>query len=50
MAAGTVEEVVAKVQGFVDTGWREFVLWSWDYPESESLERFAREVVPLASD
>jgi len=37
------------VQGFVDAGCREFVLWFRDYPSSESLERFAREVVPLVS-
>jgi alkanesulfonate monooxygenase SsuD/methylene tetrahydromethanopterin reductase-like flavin-dependent oxidoreductase (luciferase family) len=43
---GTVEQVTAKVQGFVDAGCREFVLWFRDYPSSESLERFAHEVVP----
>lgn len=46
---GTVEQVAAKVQGYVDAGCREFVLWFRDYPESESLERFAREVVPQVS-
>lgn len=44
---GTVEMVAEKVQGFVDAGAREFVLWFRDYPSSESLERFMREVVPL---
>jgi F420-dependent oxidoreductase-like protein len=43
---GTVEQVIEKVQAFVDAGCREFVLWFRDYPETESLERFAREVVP----
>jgi alkanesulfonate monooxygenase SsuD/methylene tetrahydromethanopterin reductase-like flavin-dependent oxidoreductase (luciferase family) len=43
---GTVEQVTEKVQAYVDAGCREFVLWFRDYPESESLERFAREVVP----
>ncbi len=43
---GTVEQVTDKVQGFVDAGCSEFVLWFRDYPESESLERFARDVVP----
>lgn len=43
---GTVEQVTEKVAAFVDAGCREFVLWFRDYPESESLERFAREVVP----
>jgi F420-dependent oxidoreductase-like protein len=46
---GTVEQVAAKVQGYVDAGCREFILWFRDYPASESLERFAREVVPLVS-
>jgi F420-dependent oxidoreductase-like protein len=43
---GTVEQVAEKVQGFVDAGCREFILWFRDSPSSESLERFAREVVP----
>jgi F420-dependent oxidoreductase-like protein len=46
---GTVEQVAEKVQGFVDAGCREFILWFRDYPSSESLERFAREVVPSIS-
>jgi F420-dependent oxidoreductase-like protein len=46
---GTVEQVVEKVQAFVDAGCREFVLWFRDYPSSESLERFATEVVPKIS-
>ena len=37
---GTVEQVAEKVQGFVDAGCREFVLWFRDFPSSESLERF----------
>ena len=43
---GTVEQVTDKVQAFVDAGCREFVLWLRDYPSTESLERFASEVVP----
>jgi len=43
---GTAEQVVEKVQAFVDAGCREFVLWFRDYPASESLERFATEVAP----
>ncbi|HEX6310925.1 MAG TPA: TIGR03560 family F420-dependent LLM class oxidoreductase [Acidimicrobiia bacterium] len=46
---GTVEQVTEKVQAFVDAGCREFVLWFRDAPESESLERFATEVVPKIS-
>ncbi len=47
---GTVEQVAEKVQGYVDAGCGEFVLWFRDYPSSESLERFAREVVPLVGN
>lgn len=43
---GTVAQVTAKVQGYVDAGCREFVLWFRDFPSSESLERFMGEVVP----
>jgi F420-dependent oxidoreductase-like protein len=43
---GTVEQVADKVQAFVDAGCREFVLWFRDAPSSDSLERFAREVIP----
>jgi F420-dependent oxidoreductase-like protein len=46
---GTVEQVTEKVQGYVDAGCREFVLWFRDYPSSESLERFAAEVVPAVT-
>jgi alkanesulfonate monooxygenase SsuD/methylene tetrahydromethanopterin reductase-like flavin-dependent oxidoreductase (luciferase family) len=44
---GTVEQVAEKVQGYVDAGCREFVLWFRDYPSTESLERFIGDVVPL---
>ncbi len=43
---GTPDRVAEQVQGYVDAGCREFVLWFRDYPSSESLERFAAEVVP----
>jgi F420-dependent oxidoreductase-like protein len=46
---GTPEAVADKVQAYVDAGAREFVLWFRDYPEAESLERFAAEVVPKVS-
>jgi F420-dependent oxidoreductase-like protein len=46
---GTSEAVTEKVQGFVDAGCREFVLWFRDFPEAESLERFAAEVIPNVS-
>lgn len=43
---GTAEQVTEKVQAFVDAGCSEFVLWFRDFPGSESLERFAAEVIP----
>ena len=43
---GTAEQVTEKVQAFVDAGCREFVLWCRDFPASDSLEAFAREVMP----
>lgn len=43
---GTVDQVTEKVQGFVDAGCREFVLWFRDFPASDSMERFTAEVVP----
>ena len=46
---GTVKKVARDVQGFVDAGCREFVLWFRDYPSTESLERFIGEVVPRIS-
>ena len=46
---GTTAQVTEKVQGFVDAGCSEFVLWFRDYPSDESLERFAHEVIPAVS-
>ncbi len=46
---GTVEQVTEKVQAFVDAGCSEFVLWFRDSPSSESMERFAAEVIPGVS-
>ena len=43
---GTAEQVTEKVQAFIDAGCREFVLWFRDYPDAESLERFATDVRP----
>jgi F420-dependent oxidoreductase-like protein len=43
---GTPDQVAEQVQGYVDAGCSEFVLWFRDFPSSESLERFAAEVVP----
>ncbi|MBV8950201.1 MAG: TIGR03560 family F420-dependent LLM class oxidoreductase, partial [Actinobacteria bacterium] len=41
---GTAEQVAEKVQGFVDAGCREFVLWFRDFPATESLEGFLSDV------
>jgi F420-dependent oxidoreductase-like protein len=46
---GTPERDAEQVQGFVDAGCRELVLWFRDFPSSESLERFTAEVVPRLS-
>jgi len=43
---GTPDQVAEQVQAYVDAGCSEFVLWFRDFPASESLERFAAEVVP----
>ena len=43
---GTPEMVAEKVQAFVDAGCREFVLWCRDFPSTETVERFAAEVIP----
>jgi F420-dependent oxidoreductase-like protein len=43
---GTVDQVTAKAQAFIDAGCREFVLWLRDYPGTATLERFMAEVVP----
>ena len=43
---GTPATVAAKVQAYIDAGCREFVLWFRDAPSSESIERFAAEVIP----
>ena len=40
-------QVAEKVQAFVDAGCGEFVLWFRDFPSSESLEAFARDVAPM---
>jgi len=46
---GTAEQVAEKVQGFVDAGCGEFVLWFRDFPESDSLEAMIRDVAPQIS-
>jgi alkanesulfonate monooxygenase SsuD/methylene tetrahydromethanopterin reductase-like flavin-dependent oxidoreductase (luciferase family) len=46
---GTAAQVAEKVQGFVDAGCSEFVLWFRDFPADESLRRFMEEVVPAVT-
>jgi F420-dependent oxidoreductase-like protein len=46
---GTAEQVAEKVQGFVDAGCREFVLWFRDYPSTDSLEGMLTDVAPKVS-
>ncbi len=46
---GTVSQVADKVQAYLDAGCGEFVMWFRDFPATESLERFAAEVVPLVA-
>jgi alkanesulfonate monooxygenase SsuD/methylene tetrahydromethanopterin reductase-like flavin-dependent oxidoreductase (luciferase family) len=43
---GTPEQVAEKVKTYVELGCRGFVPWCADYPDTESLELFATEVVP----
>jgi F420-dependent oxidoreductase-like protein len=44
---GTAEQVAEKVQGFIDAGASDFVLWFRDYPATDSLEGMLTDVVPL---
>jgi alkanesulfonate monooxygenase SsuD/methylene tetrahydromethanopterin reductase-like flavin-dependent oxidoreductase (luciferase family) len=43
---GTPEQVAEKVQTYLDLGCTGFIPWCADYPGTETLERFATEVVP----
>jgi F420-dependent oxidoreductase-like protein len=43
---GTPEQVAEKVQAYADLGCRGFIPWCADYPDTESLELFATEVMP----
>jgi F420-dependent oxidoreductase-like protein len=43
---GTPEQVCEKVQRYIDLGCTGFVPWCPDYPSTETLERFANEVMP----
>jgi alkanesulfonate monooxygenase SsuD/methylene tetrahydromethanopterin reductase-like flavin-dependent oxidoreductase (luciferase family) len=43
---GTAEQVAEKMQSYIDLGCRGFIPWCADYPDTETLERFATEVIP----
>jgi F420-dependent oxidoreductase-like protein len=43
---GTPDQVAAKVQTYVDLGCRGVIPWCADYPDTETLTRFAEQVVP----
>jgi alkanesulfonate monooxygenase SsuD/methylene tetrahydromethanopterin reductase-like flavin-dependent oxidoreductase (luciferase family) len=43
---GTPEQVAEKVRTYLDLGCGGFVPWCADYPDTETLELFATEVVP----
>jgi alkanesulfonate monooxygenase SsuD/methylene tetrahydromethanopterin reductase-like flavin-dependent oxidoreductase (luciferase family) len=42
---GTPEQVAEKIQTYRDLGCRGFIPWCADYPDTETLELFATEVV-----
>ena len=43
---GTPEQVAEKIQTYVDLGCTGFIPWCPDYPSTETMELFAREVMP----
>jgi len=43
---GTPEQVAEKLQAYVDLGCTGFVPWCADYPDTQSLELFAKSVMP----
>jgi alkanesulfonate monooxygenase SsuD/methylene tetrahydromethanopterin reductase-like flavin-dependent oxidoreductase (luciferase family) len=43
---GTPEQVSEKIQRYLDAGCTGFVPWCPDYPSTETLELFARHVMP----
>ena len=43
---GTPEQVAEKVAAYAELGCRGFIPWCADYPDTETLELFATEVVP----
>ena len=43
---GTPEQVSEKIQTYLDLGCKGFIPWCSDYPDTETLELFATEVIP----
>jgi F420-dependent oxidoreductase-like protein len=43
---GTPEQVAEKIRTYVEMGCRGFIPWCADYPDTETLELFARDVIP----
>lgn len=43
---GTAEQVCEKIQRYIDMGCTGFVPWTPDYPSTETIERFAADVMP----
>jgi len=43
---GTPEQICEKVQTYVDLGCTGFIPWCSDYPDTESMDLFASEVMP----
>ena len=43
---GTPEQVSEKIQTYLDLGCRGFIPWCADYPDTETLTLFARQVIP----
>ena len=43
---GTAEQVSEKIQCYIDLGCTGFTPWCADYPSTETIERFAADVMP----
>ena len=43
---GTPEQVVERIQAYVDLGCTGFYPWCSDYPDTETVRLFAEKVVP----
>ena len=45
-AVGTPDQVSEKIQRYLDAGCTGFIPWCSDYPSTETLELFAKKVIP----